>query len=1391
MVDEALPPPPPRPPKPRLRPGKLALQVLATLGALLVIAALLLNSPIGHRLIADRIAAWAPASGLRVEVGRIEGSLLGQSTLHDVTFADPQGVFLRVPEIDLDWRPLNWFASGLDVRQLVARRGVLLRAPRLRSSGKQGQLLPDFDIRVDRLELERFTVARGMLGAERRIGLVASADIRDGVVRLNVDGRLGGQDRLRALIDAVPDAKRFDLVIDVAAPRGGLLAGLAGAQQDMRLRVAGKGNWTLWRGGLLAEQGGQRLAAFTLANRSGFYAALGQVRPDGLIGGIARRAMGDVLSLGAAGTFRANVLNGRVAATGAGLRLNAGGTVDLADNAFERFQVKARLSDPELFGAGLRLEGAELSAMLDGPFDALEADHAITVQRLASGKTRLETLTTKGVARYDGKRWIVPLHLAAARIVTGSAAIDPRLVQAEARGDLVIEGGGFSAGELLFTLPGLEARLALDHAAGGGRHTLSGPVRLRGWPLANLGLVDGEIGLKLGLAGGAPWQLEADIAGRMARVDNATLTSLAGDAIRFGGRIGLAQGAALRIERASLDGGKLKLTLAGRVGADGRTVLAGSGEHTQYGPFTVDAALGADGPRLTLVLADPLPAAGLKDVRLALAPVAEGFRIETDGQSRLGPFNGVLGLTSQPGRPLRLAVERLNVWKTAITGTVMLGAVGAAGELDLAGGGVNGTIGLAPRRGGQGIDVALSITDARFGGDAPLVIGAGRIEASGLLAKGRSTISGNLHGEGIGQGSLFIGRVAANARLADGRGQVTATIAGRRGSRFALQVLGDIAPERLAVLASGDFAGQRIAMPRRAVLTAEQGGWRLAPTQVNYAGGRLVASGIISGTAREVDLALADMPLALTDVLVADLGLGGSASGLVQYRAGRGRLPTGTARLMVRGLTRSGLLLTSRPVDAALVADLSATQFDARAVLREGGAVRGRVQARISGLAPQGMTGVRLRAGALFAQLRYDGPADALWRLVALEAFDLNGPVALAADVTGTIDAPRIRGSLASDALRLQSAVIGTDISGIAARGRFSGSRLELTSLSGRAANGGQVAGSGMVDFTNIGSRAPALDLRLALRNARILARDDMAASVTGPLRIVSDGVGGTIAGRLAIDSARWQLGRAAAAEQLPVIRTREINRRADIAPPRATGAPWRFLIDAAGDGRVDVRGLGLESEWSANIRLRGTTTAPAIMGRADLVKGDYLFAGRSFDLTHGRITFDGSSPPNPLLDIAAEATVTGLTARVRVGGTSLRPEITFTSAPAMPEEEVLARLLFGNSITQISAPEALQLGAALASLRSGGGLDPINRLRAAIGLDRLRIIGADAALGHATGVAVGKNISRRLYAEIVTDGRGYSATQLEFRVTSWLSLLASVSTIGRESINVQVRRDY
>ncbi|MFM9936373.1 MAG: translocation/assembly module TamB domain-containing protein, partial [Novosphingobium sp.] len=549
--------------------------------------------------------------------------------------------------------------------------------------------------------------------------------------------------------------------------------------------------------------------------------------------------------------------------------------------------------------------------------------------------------------------------------------------------------------------------------------------------------------------------------------------------------------------------------------------------------------------------------------------------------------------------------------------------------------------------------------------------------------------------------------------------------------------------------------------------------------------------GLLLGARTELKLMLSRMPLSVLDIVLPDLGLGGLASGVVEFRNDHLGAPSGHAAVEIKGLTRSGLVLTSRPLDLALVAQLDPDALQTRAVVREGAAVRGRVQALISALPRGGTTLERLRGGQLRAQVRYSGPAEALWRLAAVEVLDLTGPMGAAADISGSIDHPVISGAVATRALRVQSSLTGSDVREVEALGSFADSRLSLARFSGTTAGGGTVSGSGTIDFTDIATHGVGLDLKLAATGALLINRDDMAATVTGPLRVVSNGVDGTIAGRVRIDKARWALGRASVSEQLPVIATREINLRGDIAPPRAPFAAWTYLIDAAGANRIDVRGLGLDSEWGADIRLRGDTSNPQIFGSADLVRGGYEFAGKRFDLTRGKIRFVGEVPVDPRLDIVAEGDANGVSAKIAISGSALKPQIAFSSVPALPEEELLSRMLFGSSITQISAPEAVQLAAALASLRGGGGLDPINKLRSAIGLDRLRIISADAALGRSTAVAVGKYIGRRIFIELITDGRGYSATSVEFRITRWLVLLGTLSTLGDESLNLKASKDY
>ena len=1365
-----------------------ALAVLLVLGAVL----LGLNTPIGKRFIADQIAQFAPASGLRFEVGRIEGDIYGAATLHDLTLLDPKGEFLTFSEVELDWRPLSWITSGLDIETLIARRGTLQRLPELLPGDPDAPTLPAFDIHIGDLQIRDLTLAEGIVGDSAPvIDLMASADIRDGRAYVKAEGDLGDEDRLALLLDAEPDGDRFDLDLDYNAPAGGVMARLIGAETGSTLRIAGDGTWAKWDGYAYATRGGERLGAFRLANREGRYSLSGQAFPQDLLAGIPARALGQAVSIGAVGTLEESVFSGEIAMRGAGLRAMGGGEVDLAGNRIDGFELVANLLDPQLLGEGVRLQETRLTATLDGAFRDLSIDHALSIADADLSGVALANVQQSGTATYDGTRWILPLAVTAERVDSGIAYLENRLVDGTLDGTLVLSGSRLLADDLRLAFPDLSAQLALNGDLDTGRYQLTGPVEAQGLALDNVGILNGTAQIDLDLRDTGVWALRTQIDARIPQVTNETLANLAGSDIRARGAVSLGSGSPVDFRGLSVSAQKLSLTLDGRVAGD-TTTLAGRGRHVEYGPFTVEAALRDSGPTATLVFADPLPAAGLKDVRVAISPTEQGFAIQTEGDSLLGDFAGSLGLIAPADGPTRIDVEQLRVWKTAVSGNLVLAEGGADGALFLSGGGLDGRIGLAARGGGQGFAFDIDANRAQFGGDTPLSIANAQLEGKGFLQGGNSTVEANIMAQGLSYGGLFIGRLAAATELENGRGTATASLAGRRGSRFNLQLNADIAPERIAVASRGEFAGKAIRLPRRAVLTRQDaGGWALARTVLQYGEGAAVVSGEFGGERLAAKLALDDMPLSLVDLALADFGLGGTISGEVDFATNEAGQLVGSTRVAVNDLTRSGLVLTSKPIDLALVSDLSANALDLRAVLKEGGARRGRIQARVSNLAPSGSLMQRLQNGSLKAGLRFNGPAAALWRLAAVEAFDLTGPVAVAANVTGTWSNPRVIGSLASDDLRVQSALSGTDIRNVSARGRFAGSRLRLTRFAGETANGGRVSGSGIIDLEGLGPKGPSLDIKVAADRARLLNANGIDATISGPLRIVSDGNGGTIAGRVRINRASWKLGTADEAVDLPQIETREINIPADIAPPRVRQKAWRYLIDARGDSRIDVDGMGLDSEWGADIILRGTTSDPRIGGQAQVVRGSYSFAGTRFELTRGRINFDANVPIDPRLDIRAETEADGLDVAVSVRGNAQTPEITFSSTPALPEEEVLARLLFGGSITDLSATDALQLGTALASLRGGSGLDPINRLRSAIGLDRLRIVGADPALNRGTGVAVGKNIGRKFYVELITDGRGYSATEAEFRVTSWLSLLASVSTIGRESVVAEISRDY
>jgi translocation and assembly module TamB len=348
---------------------------------------------------------------------------------------------------------------------------------------------------------------------------------------------------------------------------------------------------------------------------------------------------------------------------------------------------------------------------------------------------------------------------------------------------------------------------------------------------------------------------------------------------------------------------------------------------------------------------------------------------------------------------------------------------------------------------------------------------------------------------------------------------------------------------------------------------------------------------------------------------------GANASGVLRPSGG------GVAgRLDLRGAL-SGLLTLSagggaQHVEAALVAN------DARLGRVPIGS--GRIEAAVS------VAG----GGALAGRARFDGAADRLWAMTGVEGASLSGPLTADVQFAGTASNPALSGTVRLDGARLASSATGTAVHGIDARARFDGARLVIEAMSGRTGGEGRIAGSGTIGFGG------AVDVRVEMERALLFARPELRGRVTGPLRIRSDGAGGTISGALRLTGGEVRLGRASGGE----------------GAARGGGGDRGWALDLGLETeRIEVEGRGLDSRWSGALRIGGTTGAPAITGEATLIDGRYRVLGASFALERGTMRFDGSV--DPLLDIVARPPG-GASASVTIGGRASRPQLGVAPAP-------------------------------------------------------------------------------------------------------------------------------
>ena len=157
--------------------------VAIALGVVVLLVACLfgfLQTDSGRRFVAHQIEALEFKNGMKIGIGRLNGNLFGSLTVDRLTVSDPQGEFLAIPHAKLDWRPIAYLFGHVDVRSLTAQTVTLERVPHLKPSEQKGPLLPDIDIDVGKLQVDRFVALPAVTGKRRVLSFGGTAHIADG-----------------------------------------------------------------------------------------------------------------------------------------------------------------------------------------------------------------------------------------------------------------------------------------------------------------------------------------------------------------------------------------------------------------------------------------------------------------------------------------------------------------------------------------------------------------------------------------------------------------------------------------------------------------------------------------------------------------------------------------------------------------------------------------------------------------------------------------------------------------------------------------------------------------------------------------------------------------------------------------------------------------------------------------------------------------------------------------------------------------------------------------------------------------------------------------------------------------------------------------------------------
>jgi translocation and assembly module TamB len=1370
---------------------------LALLGLVLLFALFLigLNSDAGRRFVVTQVEKYEFQNGMKIGIGRLDGSLYGEMVIRDFTLSDPKGVFLASPEVRVDWRPIRYLANHVDVRSATAATMTMRKMPEFKVVPDTGEpLLPDLDIDVGELRVDRFifepAVARERQEA-RIAGKIAIADRRAQVsATAETIGANAKGDTLKLLLDAVPEANRLAITLDVNAPQGGVLAAVGGFKEPLVAKLDGRGDWKVWNGNLTANLGAAPLAQVALTARDGTFAAKGTAQASRLLTGPMSEMLGTetAIDLTARLDKRKASIDGRLSSDAA--RLGISGGVDLGASRYEGLQLAVNVLRPGAIAPAVRANGLRATATLDGAFALPTVEYQANANSLAFNDIIVEGLSLEGKARVDADQIVIPVSGRAARIRGLDTVAGGTLVAVRLDGDLAYSNGRILSDNLRLRSPRIDAKAIVIADLNKGFYTGAIDGRINDYRVESVGIFDIDTDADLKTAPRGGFEIVGRVRARSTKLFNSGVRDfLGGNAtassdVRYG-TDGIIRFANLRLSapRLRVTGGK------GSYAPNGQIKLTARANSTDYGPVGVQLAGTISDPRAVVMAERPGLGIGLANLVAKINGAPNGYRLAATGETDYGPLSADVVLLTAKG-PLTIDVERGDLSGIGFSGRLVKSDAGPfVGQLNASGQGLGGLVRLSAAGQYQAAAINVRANDVVLPGAAKLAIGSAIVDADVTLYDTPHIVADiQIAQTRIREYDIAVGRVKIDYR--NGTGKAQALVEGTSGVPFRIAANADLTPQLWRASVQGRATGInfRTTSPARIIPGAD--GYELLPTTINLGRGSSARVAGRFGDGIMIQSRLDRVNMAILNAVYPDMGLGGRASGSLDFeQANSDSFPRADARLTISDFTRTTAASVSQPVDVNFAGKLLSDGGEARAVMRKRGSVIGRLQASLRPLGPgAGDWMTRLQAAPLGGGIRYNGPADTLYSFFGPADQHISGPIAVAADFSCSVANPCLAGVVRGKDMVYENQTYGTRLTNMVVNGRFTAK-----------AGDGTIQAKGYISLASADGYP--MNISATLDNARLAKSENIAARATGNLTLEKvAGQAALLSGSLRLPETRYRIVREGAA-QVPVLTG--VRRKPAAGRPRVTGDGMaavggslfdliRLDIALKAPDEIYVSGMGLESEWKADVVLRGTTEAPRVTGEIELVRGTLGFAGRSFELQEGRVTFPTGDAYDPAIRLVASETIETVTVTVTVTGRASNPQIAFSSVPGLPQDEIVSRILFGDSITTLSPLQAVQLASSLNTLSSsGGGLSPLGALQSATGIDRLRVLGPDDTVGRGTALAAGQYITKDIYLEVITDARGYTATQLEISLTPALSVLSQAGGSGQSNLSVRYRKDY